>query len=100
MVKPTQERLGEGKVVWLETGNSGAGWKHILQRHETDFYGLSTISTKKEIKETIYKTIKNGDTGPNEGGGTVYEYAISSDKAIRVAVSDNGFVLTAHPIKI
>ena len=31
------EKLADGKIVFLETGNSSAGLQHIVERHASDF---------------------------------------------------------------
>ena len=31
------EKLADGKIVFLETGNSSAGLQHIVERHACDF---------------------------------------------------------------
>lgn len=61
---PETKRTGVGGVVWLETGNSGAGWKHILQRHENEFYDLPSVSNREDIKEIIHKTVKEARLHP------------------------------------
>ncbi|WP_248904034.1 hypothetical protein [Halocatena marina] len=101
-VNPKQKRWGDGEVVWLEKGNGGAGWKHILQRHEDQFYKRYKVSNKDEMMDIIYKTIKEGEPKripEKEGGGTAYGYVTDSGEPISVIVGDNGYIVTSIPAK-
>lgn len=97
---------GSGRVRWLET-NTGenVGWDAILRKHDSDIIEqYPDINSREDIKRVIYRGIKNSDeeyvtTESNPGGGTQYILDIESrsDKPLRVAVSDNGFILNAFP---
>jgi len=88
-----------GKNVWLETGDAADGWMHIEAGHFTDFinkFGPST--TKQEVIDMIMDTVRTGTSvaSKNARGGTVYIKQFSGN-TVEVAVSENGYILTAHP---
>ncbi|QSG07522.1 hypothetical protein [Halapricum desulfuricans] len=87
----------KSRVRWLEDGNSQAGWKHILQRHENQFYDLPGISTRDDIQHLVYRTIKEGKAYPDPDEGTVYIMNVGSDSKVMVLVGGNGYVVTARP---
>ncbi len=86
----------DGKLLWLETGNSNAGLKHILKRHGADFNkrGIKTSEIPKLLKEVLSETpIETGEKG--KGPYAVYEY---NDQRYNVAYGENGFIVSFYPI--
>ena len=66
-----------GQTVWLETGTSAAGLKHIIEHHADDYKNAFGISVN-DIPPYINKVIKNGEivkSIDNKKGYTkVYKY--------------------------
>ncbi|QPV61597.1 hypothetical protein I7X12_12590 [Halosimplex litoreum] len=96
---------GAGNVRWLEF-NEGepVGYDKILSKHKEDFYKeYPSVNSRREIKQSIYDAIKKSETNsviikPNPDGGKRYFLDVeSSDIPLRVAVSENGFILSAFP---
>lgn len=89
-----------GNVRWLERGNLDAGLVHLLERHEGQFLDLAPITGRKDILRVIRDAIQKGDSRTipdSEGGGTAYEYELSTARRVSVIAGANGFVVTARP---
>ena len=91
------------QIVWLETGSSSAGLKHILNRHADQFekaYGIQ----HSEIPEFLHKVISEGTiisnqvktVGNRKGFERIYSY--NGKKYLLTGVGTNGFVVSAYPI--
>lgn len=54
-----------GKIVFLEQGNSNAGFKHILERHEGDFLnaGIKREDIQKVVMDAVTDGVQVGTTG-------------------------------------
>jgi hypothetical protein len=89
-----------GKVIWLEEGNSRSGWQHILERHEQDFYNKFGNIGKSDIQDKIIEAINKGSYKREvvmkngiERITETYEY-----NNVRVNVSGgNGYIVSANP---
>lgn len=94
-------RKPDGKVVFIENGNSRAGLQHILERHAADFEALGV--PKSEVPSVVMEATTRGKPVGTVGSGrnsrTVYEI-VYNNKPLKVAVgeSSNGFIVTAHPV--
>jgi len=95
----------DGKVVFLETGyqvgDKGAGLEHILQPKRVQEF-LNQGIAKNEIAPLIMEAVTNGKvittTGTGKNIRNVYEvYFHGKIQKVAVGVSDNGFIVTAHP---
>jgi hypothetical protein len=65
-------RLSDGKIVFLEIGNDGAGWQHIWKEH-TDNFAARGIS-EEQIIDAVIAAVINGKILGNQGRSrTVYE---------------------------
>ncbi len=53
-------RSPSGQVVWLETGNSGAGLQHIIEKHGHEFNGKGI--TNEELPNYILERSHYRDT--------------------------------------
>lgn len=92
-----------GQLVWLETGNKGAGLTHIKERHSSDFvekHGikkdnivghLSSIITTGKL-EYSKTTMRNGRLGYERLYNKNGQYYLLS------AIGTNGFLVTAYPV--
>ena len=93
-------RDASGNIKWLENGNSEAGYRHILERHEEDIYAIDGIDSRQDIKLEIKNTINEGtphDIPADEGGGVAYVVNPSDRKPLTVITGENGFTVTAIP---
>ena len=88
----------DGRLVWLENGNSSAGLEHIMQH--VDQFASKGISSK-EISNFIIYAIENGKVVGTQRTRTIYE-VMYEGKLQRVAISigDNGFIVGANPKSI
>lgn len=85
-----------GEIVWLETGNSTAGFEHILLRHPVDQFSTFGVATEEELSQFILSRISNElPVGTYGSGGTVYQIG---DSYLNVVVSSNGYVVDAYNI--
>lgn len=56
----TKDRSGQ--TIWLETGNSTAGFKHIVERHGNDYkkaFGINKEQIPTKIKKSYYERQNN-----------------------------------------
>ncbi|MEO1763519.1 MAG: hypothetical protein AAFR83_16470 [Cyanobacteria bacterium J06629_18] len=94
-------RSSDGKVIFLEKGNSQAGLKHIIEAHADDFAkrGIS----EKEIPDLVMKASTNGKIVGFQGKGRgrpIYEVAFNGEKHyVAVTVGKNGFIVGANPAR-
>ena len=92
----TKDRSGQ--TVWLETGNSSAGFKYIVERHGNDYKKAFNID-KKQISNKIKKVITKGkiiNTVDNKIGYTkVYKY--KSKYYLITGIGYTGFIVSAYP---
>lgn len=88
-----------GKIVFLETGNSHAGLEHILVRHKQDFANVGIHAD--QIPDAVMTAVTQGKVigyqGKNQGR-TIYDVVFNDTRhQISVTVSDNGFIVGANP---
>ena len=88
----------DGKLVWLENGNSNAGLEHIMQHAEQ--FATKGISSDK-IPDFIMHALEEGKVVGTQRTRTIYE-VMYEGKLQRVAISvgDNGFIVGANPKSI
>ncbi|MDF2871221.1 MAG: hypothetical protein K0R05_2796 [Anaerocolumna sp.] len=84
----------DGKLMWLENGNSKAGLQHILERHADDFasQGVNNIPS---LLEDVLSTnpIKTGSNAK----GLFADYSLNGN-SYRVAYGTNGYIVSFYPI--
>lgn len=87
-----------GKLVWLEAGNSKAGMQHILN-HADDFAKKGI--QQNQIKDLVMESLTNGKIVGYQGRGTgrpIYEVKLGGKTYYTaITVSDNGFIVGANP---
>ena len=89
----------DGKVVWLEEGNSNAGYQHILEEHAGDFanQGISP----EQIPDYVMDAVTNGEIIGTQGrppGRPIYSFEYNGEtREIAVTIGDNGFIVGANP---
>ena len=90
-----------GKIVWLEKGNSSAGLKHIIDQHGHEFNGKGI--SNDELPTYVMTAVSRGKIVGTQGKRnprTVYEFEYNGKKQrVAVQVSKNGFIVSANPKK-
>ena len=93
-------KLPDGKIVWLETGNSRAGLQHIVEGHIEDFAarGVPRDKIPNLILDALEKGKIVGTTGTGQNIRSVYEVNFNgTTQKLVIGIGSNGFVVTAHP---
>ena len=89
----------DGKIVFLETGNSKAGLQHITGEHAKDFANIGV--SEAQIPSVVMKAVAERKVVGYQGKGTgrpIYETVINGEvHRIAVTVSSNGFMVGANP---
>lgn len=83
-----------GKLLWLEKGNSSAGLKHIVDGHVADFTAKGVNDIPKflnEVLKTIPAKVGTGAKGP------FAEYIVNGTR-YRVVYGTNGYIVSFYPI--
>lgn len=92
----------EGKIVFLENGDSSAGLQHILGRHKDDFARAGIDAD--QIPDLVIKAATEGTIVGHQGKGTgrpIYEIVFNGvKKHVAITISDNGFIVGANPSSI
>ncbi|MGV8004085.1 hypothetical protein QPK14_18970 [Photorhabdus temperata subsp. temperata] len=93
------EKLADGKIVFLEKGNSSAGLQHIVERHANDFAKIGV--SESQIPNIVMDAVSKGKIVGYQGKGTgrpIYEITINGQKQrIAVTTGSNGFIVGANP---
>jgi hypothetical protein len=90
-------------VIFLETGNSKAGWEH-LKKHLNEFeaFGLEERNFCM-LLEAKLATVPHHIGTPSGGKGTLATYVVDAGKGnfdLNIVIAQNGFVVTAHPYEM
>lgn len=104
-IKHTPEKIiriakqSEGKIIFLEEGDSEAGLQHILEKHSSEFIDLGI--EVEQIPDAIIAAITQGRMVGYQGRKktrTVYEVNFNGKtQYIAVTVSNNGYIVGANP---
>ncbi|HCW54409.1 MAG TPA: hypothetical protein DG753_11885 [Clostridium sp.] len=87
----------DGKLVWLENGNSKAGLEHIMS-HADDF--ASKGIPKDQIKNLVMDGLNKGEIIVYQGR-PIYEVIFNGEKhRVAITVGNNGFIVGANPSSI
>ncbi len=89
----------QGKIVWLETGNSSSGFQHIIENHEHEFNGagISNDDIPNYILEAVYQGNIVGTQGKRDPR-TIYEFVYNGEtRRVAVQVGSNGYIVSANP---
>ncbi len=89
-------RLGDGRIVFLETGDARAGLRHI-RRHERDFANIGI--TPEEIPLVVMEALVRGTPiGVQGRTRQIFQVVFRGEpRRIAVEVGSNGFVVSANP---
>ncbi|WP_238145213.1 pre-toxin TG domain-containing protein, partial [Lactiplantibacillus plantarum] len=97
-----KELPDEKKIVWLEKGNTSAGFEHILIEHGEQFtkQGIS----KSELPDFLMTVLEKGKIIGYQGKGKgrpIYEVIYNGKKyRAAITVGKNGFIVGANPVSI
>jgi hypothetical protein len=93
------ERGADGKIRFLEEGNSRAGLQHIVERHADDFANKGV--PEGDIPNVVMRAVTEGNQVGTQGAGAgrpIYETTYAGRLLkIAVTVGDNGFIVGANP---
>jgi len=84
----------DGKLLWLENGNEGAGLRHIIDGHADDFAKRGIDDIPQFLEEVLQS--EPIEVGVTESGPFA-EYLVSG-KRYRVAYGTNGYIVSFFPI--
>ena len=104
-MKHTPEKIvkiakqANGKIVFLEEGNSNAGLQHILEEHSLEFADQGI--QQNQIPDLIIKALTKGKAVGYQGKKqtrVIYEVNFNGKTHyIALTVSDNGYIVGANP---
>lgn len=89
-------KTADGKLLWLEQGNSSSGLTHILERHADDFaaQGIDDIPQLiNDVLETTHIKVGSNDKG-------LYADYILNGNTYRLAYGTNGYIVSFYPTRI
>ena len=95
----------DGKMLFLEIGNSNAELTHIIERHWNPKELIKYFNSQDEMIEKIFNTLKNGKYIAKEivlkNGRESFEYTykmnvIGGEKLFKFAIGSNGFIITFY----
>lgn len=90
----TVMKNSDGKLMWLENGNSKAGLTYILERHADDFASQGVTDIPKLLENALSTSpVKTGSNAK----GLFADYMLNGN-SYRVAYGTNGFVVSFYPI--
>ena len=92
-------RNSSGQVVFLESGNTKAGLRHIVDAHGGDFAKIGVPEAK--IPGVVMNAVTSGRVVGYQGAGTgrpVYQIDLNGQsQKIAVTTGNNGFIVGANP---
>jgi filamentous hemagglutinin len=86
--------------VFLEQGNAKSGLQHIVDRHAGDFArrGIPGEQIPDAVMAAVTRGKVVGQLGSGKNTRSVFEVEFQGKtQRVAVGVSDNGYVVTAHP---
>ena len=93
-------RSPSGQVVFLETGNSASGLKHIVQEHATDVANLGI--SEVQIPSVVTRAVSEGNIVGYQGretGRPIYEVTVNGQlRRIAITTGSNGYIVGANPV--
>jgi RHS repeat-associated protein len=98
-------KLLDKRIVWLEYGNKSAGLRHIFDRHAGQFRDIIGQQTggfgTKDIASFLNKLISNNTPVHITSKGAHYYKTVinGAERYFNVAISNNGFIVSAYPVK-
>ena len=94
-----------GQIVFLETGNSSAGLKHILQRHSQNFkdaFNIDDSQIPAYLKNVVRygKVVSDKIVTKNGKQGFERRYNYNGNYYVITGIGSNGFIVSAYPREI
>ena len=87
-----------GKIVWLETGNTKSGLEHIINNHGHEFNGRGIANN--DIPDYVLEAVYQGNIVGIQGKRnprTIYEFVYNGKtQRIAVQVGSNGYIVGAN----
>ncbi|MDG2944693.1 hypothetical protein [Exercitatus varius] len=95
-------KLSNGKIIFLEQGNSNSGLQHIIERHGSDF--LSIGIKNEQIPSVLMKALSENKIVGYQGksiGRPIYEVQFNNKKVyIAITTGNNGYIVGANPTRV
>lgn len=90
------EKMPDGKIIFLESGTSRSGLKHIIKEHGKEF--AQNGVPESQIPKVIFDTLKKGKVIGQQGKDRpIYEATINGQKyELAITVGDNGYIVGAN----
>ena len=87
-------------TLFLEMGDSNAGFQHIWEGRQKDFAKLAGVDTEDGVKRYIYESMAMGHNATwgykaSEKGGFEVVYRVTERVFVHVVFGSNGFIVTA-----
>jgi uncharacterized protein YukE len=90
---------GDGKIVFLESGNADAGLQHVME-HANQFADIGVPRAK--VSQFVFEAATTGKIIGYQGKGTtrpIYELMFEGRPyKVGVTVASNGFIVGANPV--
>lgn len=87
-----------GKIVWLESGNTKSGLEHIINKHGREFNGRGIANN--DIPDYVLEAVYQGNVVGTQGKRnprTIYEFVYNGKtQRIAVQVGSNGYIVGAN----
>ncbi|MBL8094843.1 MAG: hypothetical protein JNL73_11815 [Anaerolineales bacterium] len=91
--------LDDGRIVWLEQGNDRSGLEHIVASHGDQFQTKGVPPA--DIPAILADAIESEPVLVFDSGEAIYSVSYGGNRFhVLIAVGDNGYIVTAHPISL
>ncbi|WP_253882777.1 hypothetical protein [Microcystis aeruginosa] len=89
-------QLDNGRIIFLEIGNSSSGWEHILNKHGEDFQRRGIAINN--IIDFLMKAITMGQLIGTQGTSrSIYKVDYQGEiQYISIDIGSNGYVVSAN----
>jgi uncharacterized protein YukE len=90
-------RDGNGRILFLEQGDTRAGLQHVLNRHAKEFADQGIA--QEDISSYVFRAATEGTPVGSQGDGrTIFEFTWNGEtRRIAITVGDNGYIVGANP---
>ena len=84
----------DGKLLWLENGNTKSGLTHIMERHADDFASQGINNIPQLLNSVLETTPVKMGSNPK---GLFADYVFNGN-TYRIAYGTNGYIVSFYPI--
>ena len=84
----------DGKLLWLENGNTKSGLTHIVERHADDFASQGINNIPQLLNSVLETTPVKMGSNPK---GLFADYVFNGN-TYRIAYGTNGYIVSFYPI--